>query len=215
MRKVQYAVFGLGRFGQSIVRTLVENGQDVLACDIDKEVVNEVSTYANHVIQIDVNEEASLCAIGLSNFDVVLVCIGNLASAAMIILMAKEEGVEKVITKANSKREKVIFEKIGADIVVLPEKEMGVRIATNLLNEHIIEAIDLSDRYCIAEIQPMVKWIGLSIIDSNIRSVNKLNIVAIRRGDEIIVPPNPYEIINKYDILVVVGETDILRKMKK
>jgi trk system potassium uptake protein len=214
-KKTQYAVFGLGRFGQSIVKTLIENEQHVFACDIDREKVQDVAAYATHVVNMDVNDEQALASIGIGNFDVVIVCIGkSMEATSMVILTAKEEGVPKIIVKANSIKQKNLFEKIGADRVVLPEKEMGARIATNLLSENIIEFINLSEEFCIAEINPPKKWIGLSILKSNIRASHGLNIVAIKRGEEIIISPNANESIKEADILVIIGDALNVRKLK-
>ncbi len=210
----QFAVIGLGRFGESVVRVLVENGFDVLACDKNKDIVQKVSKIATHVIEADIKEPGVLDKLGLNNFDVVIICIGNdLEASIMCIMKAKEKGVKSVVAKAQTVIQKDILQKIGVDRVVLPEKEMGVRVATNLITTSVIDFITLSEKFAIAEVDPLDRWKNLSLIDSNIRAEASLNIVAIKRNKQIIVSPRPTEIIQDGDILVVVGENKDIQKV--
>lgn len=212
----QFAVLGLGRFGQSIVQTLVENGYDVLCCDKNIDIVNDVSKYASHVVQADVVDEHTLISLGLNNFDVVIVAIGgNMESSIMATMIAKEEGVPLVITKAKNVTQKAILEKVGADRVVLPERDMGVKIATNLITTNVIDYINLSDKFGIAEIEPKKEWVGKSLQKSNIRASSGLNIVAIKRNNKIIVSPKADEIILENDILVAVGDNLDIQRLSK
>ncbi len=214
INKKQFAVIGLGRFGESVVKVLVENGIDVLAVDKNKEVVQKVSKIATHIIEADIREQAVLEKIGFNNFDVVIICIGkDMEASIMAIMKAKEKGVGKVIAKAQTKIQKNILEKVGADRVVLPEAEMGQKIVTNLITTNVIDFITLSETFSIAEVEPLQKWRGLSLIESNIRAEAKLNIVAIKRRKNIIVSPAPHEIIEDEDILVVVGENKNIQKV--
>lgn len=211
----QFAVLGLGRFGQSIAKTLVENGCDVLCVDKSVEAVNEMSKYASNVTRADVSDVHAIAALGLNNFDVVIIAIGeNMEAGIMATLMAKEMGVPTVITKAKNDIQKSILQKVGADRVVLPERDMGVRIATNLITTNIIDFINLSDKFAIAEIEPRKEWVGVSLRKSNIRADYGLNIVAIKRCNDIIVSPKAEEVINESDILVIIGENSDIQSMK-
>lgn len=213
-RNRQFAVLGLGRFGQSLVKTLVENDCDVLCCDKDLEIVNEMSKYGCHSIQADVTDVHVLDQFGVNNFDVVVVAIGeNMEGSILATMMAKELGAKFVIAKAKNEIQKSILQKVGADRVVLPERDMGVRIANTLLTTSVIDYINLSDKFAIVEIEPHETWINKSILDSNIRAKWGLNIVAIRRDTDIIVSPLPSEIIGKNDVLVVVGKNDVIQKI--
>ena len=213
-RNKQFAVIGLGRFGQSLVKTLVENGCDVLCCDKDIEIVNEMSKYGCHSVQGDVTDVHVLEQFGLNNFDVVVIAIGeDMQASVLSTMMAKELGAKFVIAKAKSDIQKAILEKVGADRVVLPEMDMGVRIANTLITTNIIDYIDLSDKFAIVEIAPLKTWINNSILDSNVRAKYGINIVAIKRDCNIIVSPLPTEIIKEQDILVVVGKTDVIQKI--
>ena len=211
----QFAVLGLGRFGQSIAKTFVDNGCDVLCVDKSIEAVNEMSKYASNVTRADVADVHAMAALGLNNFDVIIIAIGeNMEAAIMATLIAKEMGVKTVITKAKSDIQKSILQKVGADRVVLPERDMGVRIATNLITTNIIDFINLSDKFAIAEIEPKKEWIGVSLKESNIRANYGLNIVAIKRSNDIIVSPKAEEIKLERDILVIIGENGDIQNIK-
>lgn len=213
-RNRQFAVLGLGRFGQSLVKTLIENDCDVLCCDKDIEIVNEMSKYGCHSVQADVTDVHVLDQFGINNFDVVVVAIGeDMEGSILATMMAKELGAKFVIAKAKNDIQKSILEKVGADRVVLPERDMGVRIANTLITTNIIDYINLSDKFAIVEVQPHKNWINNSILDSNIRAKYGLNIVAIKRKKRIIVSPLPNEIIEKDDVLVVVGKNDSIQKI--
>ncbi len=213
-RNRQFAVLGLGRFGQSLVKTLIENDCDVLCCDKDIEIVNEMSKYGCHSVQGDVTDAHVLDQFGINNFDVVIVAIGeDMEGSILATMMAKELGANFVIAKAKNDIQKSILEKVGADRVVLPERDMGVRIANTLLTTNVIDYINLSDKFAIVEIEPHKNWINSSILDSNVRAKYGLNIVAIKRNSKIIVSPLPSEIIEENDVLVVVGRNDVIQKI--
>ena len=211
----QFAILGLGRFGQSIAKTLVDNGCDVLCVDKNIDAVNEMSKYASNVTRADVADVHAMSALGLNNFDVVIIAIGeNMEAGIMATLIAKEMGVQNVITKAKNEIQKSILQKVGADRVVLPEKYMGIRIATSLITSNIIDFISLSDKFTIAEIEPRKEWIDISLKKSNIRAEHRLNVVAIKRNNDIIVSPKAEEIIQKDDILVIIGTITDIQKTK-
>ncbi len=205
-KNTQYAVLGLGRFGESIVRALAENGKDVLACDKNPEVVQKLSSVATHVVRADISDEATLAALGLNNFDCVIIAIASdMEATIMATMSAKEAGVKKVIAKAKNKTHESVLKKVGADRVVLPEKEMGHKVAQSLLNKNVVEYINLSENYSIAEISPINHWIGKTLVDSDIRNLYKLNVIVIKRGKKIIISPMANEIIEREDILLVIA----------
>ena len=213
-RNRQFAVLGLGRFGQSLVKTLIENDCDVLCCDKDIDIVIEMAKYGCHALQADVTDVHVLDQFGINNFDVVIVAIGeDMEGSILATMMAKELGAKFVIAKAKNDIQKSILEKVGADRVVLPERDMGVRIANTLITTNIIDYINLSDKFAIVEIQPEKNWVNKSILDSNVRAKYGLNIVAIKRQNHIIVSPLPSEVIEEKDILVVVGKNDVIQRI--
>lgn len=210
----QFIVLGLGKFGKSIVSTLVDAGMDVLAVDKDADVVQEVAKIATHTVKADIRDLNALNALGLNNFDVVIVAISSDTEASLIsVMVAKEKGCKFVLAKATTKIQKDILEKVGADRVVFPEKEMGEKIARSLIDSSIIDYINLSDKFSIAEVAPLKKWIGLTLIESDIRNKFDLNIVAIKRVSKIVVNPRPNEVIEKGDVLVVIGDNADIRNL--
>lgn len=213
----QFAVLGLGRFGRSVVKTLYAQGYDVLACDIDMEVVNEMSKFSTLVVQADIAEENAIKNLGLNNYDVVIVAVGeNLETSVMATLLAKENGAKYVIAKAKSLSERTVLLKVGADRVILPEKEMGERLATNLITTNVIDFITLSDKFGIAEIEPLERWIGQTLVEANIRAEYNINVVAIKRSDvKIIVTPKPREEIMEGDKLIVIGENTSIQRVSE
>ncbi len=206
----QFAVLGLGRFGQSVLRTLYDKGYDVLAVDSDMDIVNEMSKYSTLIMQADIADENVIRNLGLNNYDVVIIAIGSdLETAVMATLLAKENGAKTVIVKAKNASQRTVLLKVGADKVVLPEREMGEKLAINLITTNVIDFINLSDKFGVAEIQPKDKWIGQTLIKSNIRAEYNINVVAIKReSSEVIVTPKPSEVILEGDKLVVIGEND-------
>lgn len=215
MRKnKQFAVLGLGRFGQTIVQTLSQNGYDVLCCDKNIDMVNQMQPYATRVIQADFADEDAIRSLGLNNFDVVIIATGdNLESSVMATMMAKEMGVKTVIAKAKTINQRNILKKIGADKVVLLERDMGIRLATNLITTNVIDYINFSDMFGIAEIEPKSEWVNKSLKESNIRATTGLNIVAIKRDDHLIVSPTAEEIIAPTDVLVIIGENEKIQRL--
>ncbi len=207
--KKQFAVLGLGRFGQAVVKTLSKNGYDVLCCDKDINLINEIAPYATDVLQAEISSEGALKEMGLNNYDVVIIATGvNFEATIMAALAAKEMGVKTVIAKAKDTKQANILYKLGVDKVVLPERDMGVRLATSLISSNILEFISLSDNYGIVEISPKPEWVDKTLIKANIRANTGLNVIAIKRGSNVMVSPAPTEIINKDDILVIIGSSD-------
>lgn len=205
-KEKQFAVLGLGRLGQSVALTLYENGCNVLACDSNYEIVQEFSNCATHVVQADITDEVVVETLGLGNFDVIIIAIGSDMNASiMATLVAKEKGAKYVLVRAKNMMQKKIFEKIGADKVILPERDMGIKVATNLITTNLMDYINLSDEYSIAEIEPLRAWFGHTIYKLDIRAKFGLNVVAIKRGKKMLVLPGINETITERDILVVIG----------
>ena len=202
-----FAILGLGRFGMSIVKTLSEYDVDILACDIDETALHSAMEYATHVVQADMADESVLEGLGLGNFDVVIMAMGEDFEASLIAtMMAKEQGAKHVVVKAGSKRQKKILESIGADEVILPEHEMGAKIARRLVGSNILDILDESDFYTISEIKPMKEWLNKTIRQADIRRKHDLMVLAIRRGDKLSIPVSPDTVITEEDILITLSE---------
>lgn len=215
MKAKQFVVFGLGRFGTSLATTLAEAGYEVMAVDKDEERVQEISTIVTQAVQADVTDAETLKELGIRNFDVAVVAIGkDMQSSIMTTLLLKEMGIPYVVAKASTDVHKKLLEKLGADRIILPENDMGRRIATNLIAGNIIDFIQLSQDYSIMEIAILEEWRGNSIKDIDIRAKYGINIIAVETSGKINVSPNPNYIIKEDDLLVVVGENKALRELE-
>lgn len=215
--KKEFVVIGLGRFGGSIVKELIEQGADVMAIDIESERVDEFAPIATQAVVADTTDEAVLKSLGIRNFDHVIVAIGdNIQSSILTTLMLKELGVKKITVKAQNDYHEKVLVKIGADNVVHPERDMGIRIANNILSNNVLDYLELSDEHSIMELIVNSKLAGNTLIDLDIRAKYGINIVAIKRGDSIIVSPQADEFLQVNDILIIIGaDVDINRFEKK
>lgn len=214
--KKQFVVIGLGRFGSSVARTLYALGHEVLAVDINEETVQGIVENVTHAIQADATDENSLKALGIRNFDVAIVTIGNNMQASILItLMIKELGLKYVVSKAQNELHAKVLYKIGADRVVFPEREMGVKVANNLVSSNILDYIELSEDYSIAESEALPEWIGKNLIEINMRARFGVNVMAIKRDADINIAPTATDVIEEGDTLIVVGHNDDLKKLSE
>jgi len=202
----QYAVIGLGRFGVSVARKLYEAGNEVLGIDINEEKVEDAEPYVTHAVIADTTEEKALNSIGIRNFDCVIVAIGiDMQSSILTVSLLKEIGIKKIIAKALGRRHGQVLEKVGADWVIYPERDMGERVANQLLSPNMLNYIELSKEYSIEEIMIPSKMAGQNLRDLDIRSKYNVSVIAIVRDGNITILPSPDQIIEKSDLLVMIG----------
>jgi trk system potassium uptake protein TrkA len=212
--KKQVAVIGLGRFGRSMVKELTRIGHDVMAIDIDPQRINEVTDEVVHAVQADAMDEQVLRSIGIRNFDIVIVSIGhNIQSNILTTIILKEMGVERVIAKAQNSLHGKVLEKLGIDQVIYPERDMAIKLALALSFKNILDHIDLSPEYSIMEMVAPIAFVGKTLASLGVRNKWGVTILAIRRGEEIIVSPNAAQVINAGDILVALGKSKNLGKI--
>lgn len=212
----QFAVIGLGRFGSSIATALFKLGYEVLAIDTDEEQVQKSSELVTHVIQADTTDENTLKALGIRNFDVVIVAIGeDIQANVLTTLLLKELGVKYIVAKARNELHGKMLTKIGADRVVYPERDMGLRVAHSLVATNVLEYIELSPDVSVAEITSPKILVGKSLAEANLRAKYEINVVAIKRGEVLIIPPLPDEKIQAGDILIFVGKTKGIQNMEE
>lgn len=215
MANKQFVVIGLGRFGASVAKTLYGLGNDVLAIDMDEDLVQEISDNVTHAVQVDATDENALRSLGIRNFDVAVVTIGaNIQASVMVTLLVKELGVKYIIAKGNSDLHAKVLYKIGADKVVLPEKDMGVRVAHNLVSDSILDYIELSQDYSIMEISTLSEWQGKKLNELDLRKKYGINVVAIKKEQSVNISPLADETIEKGDIVVAIGAADELKKFE-
>ncbi|PLR89993.1 potassium channel family protein [Bacillus sp. T33-2] len=211
MAQRQFAVIGLGRFGSSIARKLHEAGQEVLGIDINEERIEDAELSVTHAVIADATEEAALLSIGIRNFDCVIVAIGNdMQSSILATMLLKELGVKKVIAKALGKNHGKVLDRVGADWVVYPERDIGERVAHQLLSPNVLNFIELSREYSIEEIKIPESMTGKSLRELDLRAEFNISAIAILTGGDIIISPSPDQVIRRGDILVVIGNTEDL-----
>lgn len=214
MATKQFAVIGMGRFGTSVARTLYEMGYDVLGIDTDEDRIQDTVDHMTHAVTADSTDENALKAIGIRNFDVVVVAIGNdVKNSILTTLILKELGVKHIVVKAQDELHGKVLEKIGADRVVYPERDMGYRVAHNLISPNILDYIELAPDYSILEIQVPSKFVGRSLAQIDIRREYGCNVMAIKHNDEINIAPIATDILHEGDVLVVVGKNDDLEEL--
>jgi len=213
--KKQFAVIGCGRFGSSIAKKLSELGNEVMVIDQSEENIQDISEFVTHAVQADATNEKTLKSLGIRNFDVVIVSIGgDIQASILVTLMVKELGVKYIISKAQNDLHAKVLYRIGADRVVFPEREMGVKVAKNLMSDNILDFIELSQDYSIIEIMALDDWVGKSLKDLNLRAKLGLNVMALKNGLEIDINIKASHVIRKDDILVVIGHNDDLKKIE-
>jgi trk system potassium uptake protein TrkA len=212
----QFVVLGLGRFGTSVAKSLYQMGHDVLAVDIDEDVVQGISDSVTHAVQADVTEEDALRALGLGNFDVGVVAIGsNIQASTLVTLIVKEMGVKYVVAKAQNELHAKLLYRIGADRVVFPERDMGVRLAHNLVSSNVIDFIELAPDFSIVEMAAPEAWCGKTLKQLDIRRKHGINVVAVKDGDDIRVSPGADYMIKEGDALIVIGNNGDVARIER
>lgn len=212
----QFIVIGCGRFGTSVAKTLTRLGHDVMVVDNDPEIVRELSEYVTHAVQMDAMDEAAYKSIGIRNFDVAVVTIGsNIQASIMATLITKDLGVPIVIAKAQNEMHGKVLSKIGADKVIYPERDMGVRVAYNLVTPNILDVIEFSADYSIIETVALHEWEDKTLKELKLSHDYGLTVIAIKRDVDIIISPYAEEMIKKDDVVVVLGHNSNLKKIKE
>ena len=205
-----FVVIGLGRFGSAVALELSELGHEVLALDERESYVQEIANKVTHAVAGDARDPAVLRALGVRNYD----CdVGN---SALITLNLKELGVKRVICKAQSDIHRKILEKIGADRVVFPEYDMGVKLAQGLSSSNVLNFIELSDDYGIVETKIPKSWSGKTIQELDVRARHKVTIIAVRRGEEeaLTVAPGASFRLESGDAVVILGRTEDINRLQ-
>lgn len=211
----EFVVFGLGRFGQSVATTLADGGCQVMAVDRDAEKVKQIADSVTHAITCEIADTEALESLGIGNFDGAIVAIGGDVEASVLItILAKECGIPYVLAKAQNDLHAKILRKVGADMVVFPEKETGIRISNNLIAGNLFDAIELSSTFSMVELPAPTDWIGKSLIELNLRAKRKINVIGLRRDEKLNINPEATEPLREGDILVMIGKNDELSRLR-
>ena len=205
----QYIVIGCGRFGSSVAKKMCQLGNEVMVIDKDEDSIENIAEQVTHTAIVDVTEERDLKSIGLGNFDVVIVAISSdIRASIMATIMAKEMGVPKIVCKAKDELQAKVLYKIGADKVVFPERDRGIRLAYNLASENILDQINLDPEYSIIEIVTPTNWVGKTIIELNLRAKYDITVLAVKTTSGLKVMPSPNYKMQEKNILIIIGNTD-------
>ena len=213
--KKNYAVFGLGRYGSAVAKELCANDAEVLAVDINGELVNNAAEDIPYCKCADVTDAETIRQLGISNFDVVIISMAtNLEASVMATMLCKEAGVESVIAKCSSEMNCRILKKVGADRVIFPEKESGIRLAKDLISSGFVDILDLSDDASMVELEIKNEWINKSLKELNLRKKYSINIVAVIENDRIDVNIDPEKPLRKEMSLIVIADKAGLAKLR-
>lgn len=214
-KKKTYAIFGLGKYGTAVARELVNNGMEVIAVDRRQNIVNDAAAFLPICKCADVTDPEVIERLGIAEIDTVIICMAtNLESSVMAITLCKEAGVKTVIAKCASEMHRKIFLRVGADEVVFPENESGIRLAKNIVSSGFMDMLSLSKDVSIVEIDVKEDWVGKNLIELNFRKKYGFNIIAIRKGEQVEVSFDPSAPLSKEMTLVVVANTAKLKKIK-
>ncbi|MBQ6398562.1 MAG: TrkA family potassium uptake protein [Clostridia bacterium] len=210
-----YLVIGLGLFGFELAVKLYACGEEVLAMDTDETLVNRIADRVTRAVTADARDFDVLQKLGAENFDRAVVAIGeDLGASALVTMHLKTLKIPYIICKAQDETHREILERLGANRVIIPERETADKLALGLTSTGVMEYIELSEEYGILEINAPVSWVGKSIRELSIRTRYGANILATRRGDALVLPPDIEQPIDKGDSFVVLGQYSMLKKME-
>lgn len=211
-----YVVIGLGLFGSCVARQLCALGSEVLAIDVDPELVQQISGDVTNAVVADAQDKEVLKALGVRNCECAVVAIGDHFGASVLATMnLKELGVPYVVCKAHDETHRRVLEKVGADKVMIPEREVADRLAHSLSSPNVMEFIELSKDYGIVEVPVPGAWVDKSIIQLNVRAKLGVNIIAVESGNNVNVAPSAQYVLRKGDVLVVLGDYDALAVLQE
>lgn len=211
-----YAVLGLGRFGKTVALTLAEAGCQVMAVDLSEDEVSDIASEVTYAVRGDVTDPELVRSLGLGNMDGVFIAIAkNLEASVMATLLAKESGASYIVAKGENEIHKTILEKMGADKVVIPEQEMGISAARNMVLGRFIDLVEISDDVSLIEMNIPASWIGKNLIELDLRGQYSVNVVAIKDGEETDVTPSPTARMKEGQSIILSGRNEDLQKLSK
>ena len=218
-----FAVIGLGRFGYSVAETLLKKGCEVLAIDSDEEKIQAISEIATFAVQCDATDERALKDVSTQNVDVAVVSIGeNIEASVLIVQTLKDMGVKSIVAKAVTPIQGKILKNLGVNEVIYPERDTAIRVAHRLISPNVLEYLELAPGYSIEEVAVPEQFSGLSLRESKIQDNHNVNIIGIKKqvsrmvkgrmmkGETFNFTPAPDDVIEKGDVLVMIGKEEDL-----
>lgn len=213
--KKTYAVFGLGRYGTAVARELVDNGMEVIAVDSDQRIVNAAAAELPVCKCADITDPDVIQQLGIVHADVVIIAMANnLEASVMAVTLCKEIGVKTVIAKCANEMHQKILIRVGADKVVFPENESGIRLAKNLLSSGFVDMVSLAKNVSMIELDVKPEWVGKNLIELNLRKKYSINVVALHHGDMVSVDIDPHAPLQESQKLIVIANTEKLARLK-
>lgn len=216
MKKKEFVVIGLGHFGNNVAVTLAKSGATVMVVDKDEKKLEEIAGQVTYANCTDATNPVALKQLGIHNYDGAIVGIGqSLETSVLVIMQLKEMGVPFVMAKAATNLEGRIMHKVGADKVIFPDREMGIRVGNQIMNDNYFEAIELSESYSIVDFDVPQSWAGKSLIELNIRSRYGVNVIGVRGIETVNINPDPAEKLKEEDILIILGHNTQINIMRE
>ena len=216
MKSKTFAVLGLGRFGMGVADELMDKGAEVLAVDRDERLIEENARKYTQAVIADLTDADEIRQLGLGSMDAVIVAMSeNLEASIMCVMIAKESGVHRVIAKAGNRRKGEILKKVGADQIVFPEQESGIRAAFQLMFDDVLRFFDLTSDLVIVEMEPHREWCGKTLFELNLRKRYGINVIAFRKDDKVFDVSSENPIIQKGETMLIVTTKENLDKLEK
>jgi len=210
-----YAVFGLGRYGKAVAKELIDSGAEVIAVDSNEKIVEDLVGEFPICKCADITDKEVFKQLGISNIDVVIIAVaGDFEASVMATMLCKEMGVEQVIVKCSSEMHRAILEKVGADVVVLPEKDSGIRLAKNLLSSGFIDIADISEDISIIELDARPEWLGKSLRELELRRKYAINVIAMTKNGNVEITVQPDAIIEDNTKMIIIANKKELGRLK-
>ena len=212
-RRKQFLVAGLGLFGTSVALTLQQMGYEVYTLDSEESLVQDLSTQLNYVVCGDASDKKTLQSLPLEDIDVAVVAIGNVERNMMCTMLLKELGIKQVVAKAINNLHGAMLNKIGADKVVYAERDMGERVAHNLISAGVMDYIELSSEISVMSLAIPTEFVGKNLIEADLRRRYDVNVVAIKRDGRTMVNPKAQEVFQPEDEIIVLGTHEGVKRM--
>ena len=211
-----YVVIGLGRFGAELATRLYACGEEVMVIDTNELLIDKIADRVTRAVTADARDLDVLKKLGVENFDRAVVAVGSdLGSSALITMNLKTLNVPFIMCKAHDDTYREILEKLGADRVIIPEREVADKLALGLTHAGVMEYIELSQEFGIVEMEPVPAWVGKTVRELELRTRYGVNVIAIRHGDAISIPPDIDTPIASSEIMVMLGKYDMFENLKK
>ena len=216
MTRKEFVIFGVGDFGMNVAKTLANSGATVMVVDKEESQLEKIASEVTHTICADATNPEAMKQLGIRNYDGAIVGIGhNLETSALITMQLKEMDVPFIMVKASTDIEGRILTRVGADKVIFPDREMGIRVGNDIINGNYFEAIELSDEYSIVDMAVPRNWVGKTLQQLNVRSKYGISIIGIRGLEELNVNPAADYRLLAQDILIVLGHNTEIQRLRE